>query len=71
MHLAARMVEPEEHAGNSRDRVLFVVDVRHAPGQVCVDVVRERLVADARQAEADVGDLGGRDLERDVDRVQE
>ena len=49
-------MEAEEPAGDDRDRVLLVVDARERR-DVRVDVVRERLVADARQAEYDRVDL--------------
>ena len=66
------MVEAEEAPRKDRDRVLLVVDMRdRSNGVVGVDVVGERLVTDAREAEADVGDLRAGNVERDVDRVQE
>ena len=45
--LARSVVEAEEHAGQDRDGVFLVVDVRDGgDGGVGVEVVREGLVAD-------------------------
>ena len=71
MHLARREVVPEEHAGEDGHKVLLVVDVRDGrDGRVGVHVVGEGLVADAREAEADVGDLRGGEVEREVHGIQ-
>ena len=72
VHLARRVVVPEEHAGEDGHKVLLVVHVRDGrDGRVGVHVVGEGLVADAREAEADVGDLRGGEVEREVDGVEE
>ena len=54
MDLPRRVVVPEEAPREDRDDVLLVVDVRH--GDLLglgVDVVREVLVSDAREAVPD------------------
>lgn len=47
------MSESQEPAGDRRNRVLLVVDVRHAASQLAVNEIGERLVPDARHAVAD------------------
>ena len=72
VHLARGVVVAEEAPGQDRHDVLLVVHVRDGrDGRVRVDVVGEGLVADAREPEADVGDLRGGEVEGEVDSVQE
>ena len=62
----------EDAAREDRDVVLLVVDVRDGDGRrLAVDIVRERLVADAWEAEPDDARRDVGDMERKVDRVQE
>lgn len=50
VNLPRRMVEPEEASGKDGHDILLVVDMRDGDRRVRVDVVREVLVPDARQA---------------------
>lgn len=68
--LARGVVEAEEAAGQDRHEVLLVVDMRDAEPEG-VDVVREVLVPDAREAVPDEAHGGGGDLQVEVDRVEE
>ena len=73
MDLPRRVVVPEEAPGEDRDDVLLVVDVRH--GHLLglgVDVVREGLVADAREAVPhETGRDAAGEVEREEDGVEE
>ena len=70
--LARRVVVAEEAPRQDRDQVLLVVDMRDGGNRgMRVDVVRERLVSNTREAVADVGDLEAGDVQREVDGVQE
>ena len=72
MYLTGRVVVTEEHAGEDGDNVLFIVDVRDGcDGRVGVEVIGEGLISDAWEAEADEGDLGGGEMEREIDGVEE
>ena len=68
--LARGVVEAEETAGQDRHEVLLVVDVCDAEPEG-VDVVREVLISDAREAVPDEAHGGGGDLQVEVDRVEE
>lgn len=70
VHLARGVAEAEEAAGQDGDGVLLVVDVRDAQPER-VDVVRELLVPDAREAVPDECDRGGGDLQVEIDGVEE
>lgn len=70
MYLAGGMVEAEEAAGQDGDEVLLIVDVRDAEPER-VDVVREVLVPDAREAVPDEAHGGGGDLQVEVYGVEE
>ena len=63
-------METEGKAWEDGDRVLPVVDVRQRR-DVRVDVVGECLVADAWQAVEHTLECHARDVQRQVDRVQE
>ena len=73
MDFPRRVVVPKEAPRENGDDVLLVVDVRH--GDLLglrVDVVREGLVADAREAVPDeTGRDGAGEVEGEKDRVEE
>ena len=72
MDLPRRVVVPEEAPRENGDDVLLVVHVRDGcNGGVGVEVVGEGLVAYSGDAEADEGDLGGGQVEREVDGMEE
>ena len=72
MNLARRVMKAKEATREDGDRVLLVVNMRDGrDGVMRVDVVRKRLVADARETVPHVGDLEVGDVQGEVDRVQQ
>ena len=72
VNLARRVMKAKEATREDGDRVLLVVNMRDGrDGVMRVDVVRKRLVADARETVPHVGDLEVGDVQGEVDRVQQ
>lgn len=70
MHFARRLYEAQELERQDRERVVLVGDVREL--HVRIDVVRECLVADTREAVAHGADGDGRgEVEWEVDSIEE
>ena len=72
VHLPRRVVEPQEAAREDRHVVLLVVDVRHGErAALRVDVVREVLVAHARETVAHETRRDVRDVQWEVNGVEQ
>ncbi len=68
VHLTRRMGIAEKRAGQDRDRIFFVVDVRQVAIVRRVDVIRERGVAYLRHAVGDCAHARARwQVQREVD----
>jgi hypothetical protein len=70
--LADGVVEVEELAGQDRNGVLQVVDVRHLIAEIAIDPVGEGSIPDPGQAVANHPHIHGRvELDPEVDGIEE